>query len=466
MKVIVVGSSHGGFETVRELLVDAPDTEIQWYEKGDFLSFLSCGMQLYLEGVVTDVDSVRYATPEALSDLGVHVFTRQEITAVDPAGHTVHVTDLATGEQRDESYDKLLLSPGAVPAPIPVEGSDLDGITAMRGRDWAIQLKAKTVDPAITDVVVIGAGYIGIEAAEVFAKAGKKVTVIDVAARILSTYLDPEFTKPITAELAAHGVTAATGQRVQSFEGLEGHVTTVVTDKGSYPADLVIEAAGIKPNTEWLKGTVNLTDKGFIAIDSHLRTSVPDVYAVGDATLIRFRPTGAEASIALATNSRRQARFAAKNIAGQDVEVPEVSGSSALSVFSLKFASTGVKESTADTFGVATQSVVVTDSFRPAFVPVEAGNAKVTFTLTYAPDDHRILGGQVLSTADLTQNINAISLAIQAGLTLEDLAYADFFFQPGFDRPWNIINVAAQTALGMAAPETAPHTEVTDLVNA
>lgn len=448
MKVIVVGSSHGGYEAVRQLLIDAPDTQVQWYEKGDFVSFLSCGMQLYLEGVVKDVDAVRYATPQKLRAKGVQVFDRQEVTAVDPGAHRVRVLDHRTGAERDESYDKLILSPGAVPAALPVPGSDLEGIDFMRGRDWAITLKAATVDPRIRDVVVIGAGYIGVEAAEVFAKAGKRVTIIDVLPRLLALYLDPEFSEPVTAELERHGITPAPGQTVQRFEGEDGHVARVVTDQATYPADLIVEAAGIRPNTAWLRGAVKLDDHGFIAIDQYLRTSAPDVYAVGDATLVRFSPTGGKAKIALATNSRRQGRFAALNALGGQRAVPAVSGSTALAVFDQKFASTGIKEGTAERYGVKTRSVVVTDTYRPPFVPEAAGNATVLFKLTYAPEDHRVLGAQILSRADVTQDINAISLAIQAGLKVEDLAYADFYFQPGFDRPWNVINVAAQKALG------------------
>ena len=449
-KVIVVGSSHGGYEAVQQLLLDAPETEIQWYEKGDFLSFLSCGMQLYLEGVVKDVNSVRYATEAGERAKGVHVFVQQEITKVDTAAHSVHVVDHATGTERDESYDKLILSPGAVPASIPVPGSDLGNVYAMRGRDWAIKLKAATVDPNITDVVVIGAGYIGIEAAEVFAKAGKHVTIIDVLPRVLATYLDPEFTDIITQTLKDHGITVAAGQRVQRFEAASGqaaNVGGVVTDQATYQADLVIESAGIRANTAWLKGVVDLDGHGLINVDDHQATSAPDVYAVGDATQVRFAPTDGKAYIALATNSRRQGRIAARNALGEDVSFTPVSGSSALSVFKYKFASTGIKESTAARYDKETKSVFVKDSYRPPFVPNDAGNAPVLFKLSYAPDDGRVLGAQIMSTQDTTANINAISLAIQKHATVDDLAYADFFFQPGFDRPWNIINVAAQQAV-------------------
>lgn len=447
-KIIVVGSSHGGYEAVQQVLQDAPDAEIQWYEKGSFLSFLSCGMQLYLEGVVKDVNSVRYATEEGESAKGVHVFTQQEVVSVAAARHNVHVVDHATGDERDESYDKLILSPGAVPASIPVEGSDLANIYAMRGRDWAIKLKSATVNPDINDVVIIGAGYIGIEAAEVFAKAGKRVTVIDMQPRVLAAYLDAEFTDILADTLSEHGITPATGQHVQRFEGVDGKIARVVTDKATYPADLVIESAGVRANTDWLDGVVERDEHGLIVVDDHQATSTADIYAVGDATEVRFAPTGGKAHIALATNARRQGRIAARNALGEDISFTPVSGSSALSVFDYKFASTGIKESTASDYGVTAKSVFVGDLYRPPFVPDSAGNAPVYFKLTYAPEDGRVLGAQIMSTQNTTANINAIALAIQLHATVQDLAYADFFFQPGLNRPWNIINVAAQQAAG------------------
>ncbi|WP_057893487.1 FAD-dependent oxidoreductase [Lacticaseibacillus brantae] len=447
MKVIVVGSSHGGYETVQGILADQPDTEIQWYEKGDFISFLSCGMQLYLEGLVKDVNSVRYETPENAQAHGVHVFVQQEITAVDATAHTVTVHDLAADTTRTETYDKLVLSVGAVPANLPVPGTELDNVYAMRGRDWAIKLKAKTVDPSVKNVVVIGAGYIGVEAAEVFAKAGKHVTLVDMIARPLGLYLDEEFTDILADTFKANDIYIATGQSVQSFDGQDGHVVSVTTDQATYPADLVISAAGIRANTDWLADTLSLDDHGLINVDEYLQTSQSDIYAVGDATLVPYAPTGDKNRIALATVARRQGRIAAKNVLNHAVKMPAVSGASALSVYDYHFASVGVKTGTAKALGLETASVFVTDTVQPPFVDAAAGNVPVYFKLTYAPTDGRILGAQIMSKRDVTANINAISLAIQGKMTLDDLAYADFFFQPGFDRPWNIMNIAAQQAL-------------------
>ncbi|MQS88226.1 FAD-dependent oxidoreductase [Companilactobacillus mishanensis] len=446
MKVIVVGSSHGGYETVRGILKQNPDTEIQWYEKGDFLSFLSCGMQLYLEGKVKKVNSVSYATPEEMEKQGVAVYLQQEITKIDAAKHEVEVVNHADGSTRTEKYDKLVLSAGAVPTHIPVEGSDLENIYAMRGRDWAIKLKAKTVDPDVNNVVVIGSGYIGNEATEVFAKAGMNVTVIDILPRVLGTYLDPEFTDILAKNMEEHGVKIAAGETVKKFVGKDGKVTQVQTDKGTYDADLVIEAAGVRPNTKWLNGIVDINKDGTIKTDEYMQTSAKDIFAVGDATHIKFLPTDGEAHVSLATNARRQGRIAALNLEKPVKKFPGISGSSALTVFDYKFASTGIKDATAKAYNANVKSVYVTDSYRPKFVPADE-NPTVYFKLTYNADNHQVVGAQIMSKADVTADINAISVAIQAKMTIEDLEYADFFFQPGFDRPWNIINVAAQKAV-------------------
>ncbi|AYF92113.1 FAD-dependent oxidoreductase [Apilactobacillus bombintestini] len=448
MKVIVVGSSHGGYEAVRGMLLENPDAEIQWYERGDFISFLSCGMELYLEGVVKDVNKVSYETPENAEKDGVHVFVKQEVASIDAANHQVHVKNLADGSERDEGYDKLILAIGAVPRRLDIPGKDLENIYAMRGRDWAIKLKQKMVDPDLKHVFVIGSGYIGIEAAESFAKAGKEVTIIDHNSRLLGNYLDPEFTEILTHEFDDHGVKFVGDVDVQEFVGKDGKVSGVKTNKGNFDAELVVETAGVVANTKLLDGVADLDDHGLIKVDEHQQTSQADIYAAGDSTMVPFAPTGDLSYIALASNARRQGRVAAANAAGRELKMTPVSGSSALSVFSYHFASTGVKEDTQAKCGVKNaKSVLIEDFAVPPFVSEAAGNAKVQFKLTFDADDGRILGGQIMSKRDVTANINTISFAIQQHATVYDLAYADFFFQPGFDRPWNIMNEAAQAAV-------------------
>ncbi|KRM91347.1 FAD-dependent oxidoreductase [Fructilactobacillus florum] len=447
MKVAVIGSSHGGYEAVRGVLHDFPDAQIDWYEKGDFVSFLSCGMELYLQGVVKDVNSVSYATVPGMEAKGVHVHINSEVTAIDPDAHRMTVVEVQSGRDTTAEYDKLILAVGAVPFKLPVPGKELKNVYAMRGRDWAIKLKQASVDPTIKNVTVVGSGYIGIEAAESFAKAGMHVTIIDLNPTILGTYLDSEFTDILQDELTAQNVELRLSQSVKEYVGNDhGAVKSVISTTGStWPADLVIETAGIRPATKWLADVIDLDEHGMIKTNEYQQTSQPDIFAAGDATEVEFAPTGKKQLIALATNARRQGRSAAYNLEEQRRKTTAVSGSSALHVFSYKFASTGVKDVTAATVGAKIESVFLKDTVVPPFVP-ESHNAPVYFKLSFDPETRAIMGAQIMSTMDVTANINAISLALQQHLTIDDLAYADFFFQPGFDRPWNIMNVAAQKA--------------------
>lgn len=445
MKVIVLGSSHGGFEAVNELLELHPDATIQWYEKGDFISFLSCGMQMYLEGKVKDVDSVRYSSEQEMTAKGVQVFKSQEIVKILPNEHKIEVLDKTNNQKRTETYDKLIISPGAVPNTLNVPGENLENVYYMRGRDWAKKIKAKVEDSTVKNVVVIGSGYIGIEAAEVFAKANKHVTVIDVTDKIMPYYLDKEFTDVLENDMKKHNITFALSEQVKSFEG-NSKLEKVLTNKNTYPADLVIIAAGIKPNTEWLKGTLDLHPNGLIKTDEFMRTSAPDVFAVGDATLIKFNPANTYMNIALAPNARKQGRYAVKNLVTANKPFIGVQGSSGLTVFDYKFASCGVNEAIAKKLNLTIDSVYLNEEYKMSFVPSHM-KEKVMFKMIYDPKTKVVLGAQIMSKHDLTANMNAMSLAIFNKMTVEQLAYADFFFQPEFDKPWNIINEAGLMAL-------------------
>ena len=401
---------------------------------------------MYLEGVVKDVNSIRYMTAEEMEKRWVRVFTNTEITKVMPDQHEVEVLDHVSGQTRKESYDKLILSPGANPFILPVPGHELENIETMRGRQDTIDLKLHSVDPDIQNVVVVGGGYIGIEAAEAFAMAGKNVTVVDIITRPLGVYLDQDFTDILEKEMTENGMHLAMEEKVVEFIGDAGKVTKVVTDKGEYPAELVVMSAGVRPNTAWLKDAVEMHPNGMIKTDEYMRTSAEDVFAVGDATLIKYNPGNTEVNIALATKARRQGRYAAKNLVEANNPFPGVQGSSALRVFDYKFASTGLNDQMADRLKIETKSVLLDQDTLMDFIPADR-KERMLFKLVYDPATHEILGGQIMSKEDLTANINAISIAIQTKFTIEQLAYADFFFQPEFDTPWNLLNMAGLKAL-------------------
>ncbi|QED59786.1 FAD-dependent oxidoreductase [Enterococcus durans] len=449
-KVIIVGASHGGHQSILELLSRyGEDVDITLFEAGDYVSFMSCGMELYLEDHVTDVNDVRNFRPENFPQSNVHILNNHQVTAINADKKTVSVVRSSDDQIKDYAYDKLILSSGVTPNSLPVPGTDLDNVYLMRGYNWATKIKAKLTDPDVKKVAVIGAGYIGIEAAEAFCKAGKEVTLLDVIDRPLGTYLDKEMTDILEAHLKEKGINVVTGAKINAFTG-EGQVAAIQTEKTEIATDLVIQAAGVKANTEWLKGVVDLDERGWIITDEYLQTNVPDVYAVGDATLAYSVPARTKMPIALATVARREARYVVQHLFEKVPNKPfgGVVGSSALSVFDYHFAASGLNSFTASKAGIAIRSSYYEDTLRPKYVPEKFGNTKVSIQLFFDPVTHQILGGAVLSTYDITAQGNVLALAIQQKLTIEDLAEADFFFQPGFDRQWSMLNLAAQQALG------------------
>ena len=449
-KVIIVGASHGGHQSILELLSRyEEDVDITLFEAGDYVSFMSCGMELYLEDQVTDVNDVRNFRPENFPQSNVHILNNHQVTAINADKKTVSVVRSSDDQTKDYAYDKLILSSGVTPNSLPVPGTDLENVYLMRGYDWATKIKAKLTDPNVKKVAVIGAGYIGIEAAEAFCKAGKEVTLLDVIDRPLGTYLDKEMTDILEEHLKEKGINVVTGAKINAFTG-EGQVAAIQTEQAEIATDLVIQAAGVKANTEWLKGVVDLDERGWIITDEYLQTNLPDVYAVGDATLAYSVPARTKMPIALATVARREARYVVQHLFEKVSNKPfgGVVGSSALSVFDYHFAASGLNSFTASKAGVAIRSSYYEDTLRPKYVPEKFGNPKVSVQLFFDPMTHQILGGAVLSTYDVTAQGNVLALAIQQKLTIEDLAEADFFFQPGFDRQWSVLNLAAQQALG------------------
>ncbi|MBR2130766.1 FAD-dependent oxidoreductase [Aerococcus sp.] len=444
MKYVIVGTSHAGFEAVQTLLKKDSDAEIVVFEAGSTASFLSCGIQSYLEDIAKSLDELHYANEASYKEQGVDIRMNTSVIAINPDTKEI-TTSTTDGVEATESYDKLLLSPGGVPGKIPNVDDQHENIFYLRGRNWADKVKNRM--SSAKKAVVVGAGYIGIEAAIAYAQAGIDVTVVDFVDSILPTYLDSEFTSLLTKHMEEKGIKIKTGEGVKEFKANENNeVTAVVTDKGTYEADTVIISVGVRPNTQWLKDTLTLDGRGFVEVNEHMETSVKDVYAAGDATAIPFAPTNDKAYIALATNARRQGVIMARHASGDaDAKIGRVNGTSGLAVFDYKFATTGIKDANANSYQGNVKSVYKEELIRPSFMHDEE---KVLMKLHYDADNGRILGAQLMSTYDILQAINAVSVAIEAEWTVDQLALADFFFQPEFDRPWNFLNVLAQEAQG------------------
>lgn len=443
MKVIIVGCTHAGTAAASNIKSNFPQSEVTVYEKNDNISFLSCGIALHVADVVKDPKGLFYSSPEKLEEMGIKSRMLHEVTNIDVNAKTVSVKNLVTGEEFNDSYDKLVLTPGSWPIVPKFKGLELENILLSKNynHSQAIIEKSKKAE----NIVVIGAGYIGVELVEAFEILGKNVTLIDAEDRIMSKYLDKDFTDKAEDAFRSHGIKIATGELVQEFKGANGKVTTVVTNKNEYEADLVILCIGFKPNTGLVEGKVDMLPNGAIIINEYMQTSNKDIFAAGDCCVVRYNPANENRYIPLATNAVRMGTLVAKNLVEPKLKYLGTQGTSGIKIYNHNIASTGMTETIAKAttkFNVA--SVMHEDNFRPEFMPT---NASALIKLVFDADTRVILGGQIVSDYDLTEMMNTLSVVIQNKMTVEELAVTDFFFQPHYNKPWSLLNAVALKAI-------------------
>jgi len=441
MKVAVIGCTHAGTAAVKEL-ASQQDVEITVYERNDNVSFLSCGIALHVGGVVKHAESLFYSSPSELAELGAEMRLKHDVLEIDSERQTIVAKNLMTGEVVHDTYDKLIMTTGSWPIIPMLPGIELNQIELCKNYHHAQTIIEKATDAE--RITVVGAGYIGAELVEAFEAYGKDVTFIDSADRILNKYLDRSFTDVIERELTDRGIRLDLGQTVQSFKGENGAVTHVVTDKGTFETDLVILCVGFRPSTELLKGQVDMLPNGAIIVDDYMRTSNPNIFAAGDSCAVYYNPARTHAYIPLATNAVRMGTLIGKNLLAPKIRYQGTQGTSGLRLYDLNIASTGLTEEAAPLFGLEVSSTTVTDAYRPEFMPTAED---VQLKLVFETATHRVVGAQIISKVDLTQAMNTLSVAIQNDMTLEELAFVDFFFQPHYNKPWNLLNQAALQAM-------------------
>jgi NADPH-dependent 2,4-dienoyl-CoA reductase/sulfur reductase-like enzyme len=443
MKVVVIGCTHAGTSAVKTILKENPKAEIIVFERNDNISFLSCGIALYVGGVVKDAAGLFYSNPEELQNMGAKIYIKHDVKIVDTQAKKVVAENLITGELVEVEYDKLVNTTGSWPVIPPIPGIESKNILLCKNYEQANEIIRQTQNA--NKVVIVGGGYIGIELVEAFRESGKEVTLVDGLDRILNKYLDKDFTDILEQDLQDRGIKMALNQEVKSFQAdAEGRVKAVVTSEKEFEADMVILCVGFRPNNELLKGKVEMLANGAIIVDEYMRTSNPDIFAAGDSCSVYYNPSGSQAYIPLATNAVRMGMLIGKNIVEPKVKYRGTQSTSGLHLFGYNIGSTGVTVGSAPSFDLKVRAVTFKDMYRPEFMPT---TEEVLMQLVYEIGTNRIVGGQVMSKYDITQSANTLSLAIQNHMTIEDLAYVDFFFQPHFNRPWNYLNLLAQVAL-------------------
>jgi NADPH-dependent 2,4-dienoyl-CoA reductase/sulfur reductase-like enzyme len=449
MKVVVVGVNHAGTSAIRTLLSQNKEHKVVAFDRNDNISFLGCGIALSVSGVVADVNDLFYSDCDELGKLGAEVHMNTEVTAIDPFKKTVTAKDLATGEERAVSYDKLIYSAGSWPVDFKVENRDLENIYVCKLFQHASELIAKAGDPEIKSVAIIGAGYIGIELAEAYHQRGKKVTLVDLQDRVVPAYFDTEFTDRLQSDIRRNGVNLVLGARLTGYIGGEdGKVKKIVTNHGSFDADLVIQCVGFKPNTALLPDADKL-ENGALKVDAAMQTSIPDIYAIGDSVAIYHAATGTYRHVALATNAVKGGVVAASQINGlKQVRLDSITGTNAICVFDNKLASTGLSETAARAAGLDVASSFYVDNDRPEFMN---DTEEVGVKLIFEKETFRLVGAQIGSYGEgsHTECIFYLSLAIQKQMTLLELAMTDVYFLPHFNKPFNFIISAILQALGL-----------------
>ena len=443
MKVVVIGCTHAGTAAIKNLRALNPDAEVTVFERNDNISFLSCGIALYVGGVVSDPKGLFYSSPEELKSLGVNTKMKHNVKNVDIKGKKLTVENLETGEVFDETFDKLIITSGSWPIiPRNIEGIDLENVLLCKNYNHANEIIERS--KSVKRVVVVGAGYIGVELVEAFRNNGKEVILVDAEDRILSKYFDKEFTDVAEESFREKGIVLATGEKVVKIEGANGKVSKIVTDKNEYETDMIIMCIGFVPNTALFKGQLEMLPNGAIKVDEYMRTSDKDVMAAGDCCSVFYNPLNMERYIPLATNAVRMGTLAGLNLVENKAKSLGTQGTSGIKIYENNMAATGITEALARSLDLEIETVIVTDNYRPEFMPTYE---KVTLKVVFDKYTRIVLGAQLNSKVDLTQSINTLSVCIQNHMTIDDLAFVDFFFQPHYNKPWNFINLAGLAAL-------------------
>ncbi|CDM69705.1 NADH oxidase [Clostridium bornimense] len=440
MRVIIIGCTHAGTASAMNIKELYPESDIVVYEKNNNVSFLSCGIALTVGGIVEDPKKLFYNSPDNMISMGIDMKMNYEVTNINIKEKKIEAKNLITGQIIVDKYDKLVLTLGSWPIVPNFEGGNLENILLCKNYNHAKEIINKS--NSINNVVVIGAGYIGVELAEAFNIKGKNVTLIDAEDRIMNKYLDKEFTDVAEGEFIDKGVKLRLGEKVIKFESnIENKVSKVITNEGEYDADLVVLCIGFKPNTALINGKVDTINNGAIVIDEYMRTSEKDVFAAGDCCIVEYNPVGDKRYIPLATNAVRMGMLVAKNLVEPKLKYLGTQGTSGIKIYDKCIASTGLTEEVAKaTTNMNIGSLIYKDNYRPEFMPTYT---EAMIKLVYDKNTNRILGGQIISEEDLTQYMNTLSVVIQNRMTIDELAVTDFFFQPHFNKPWSLLNSVA-----------------------
>ena len=443
MRVIIIGGVAAGMSAAAKLKRIKPDYEVVVYEKTDIVSFGACGLPYFVGGFFDDSDNMIARKPEKFIESGIDLNIFKEVISVDINNKKIKVIDVKTNEIFEDSYDKLMIATGARSIIPPIKNANIENVSTLKTMEDGIKVKEIINKDEVKNVIIVGAGFIGLEAVEAAKKLGKNVTIIQSSDRILNSVFDKEITDVLEEEIKSHNVNLCLEELALEFVGKD-KVKKVITNKREIDADLVIIATGVKPNTEFLNGSnINMLQNGAIIVDEYGQTSIEDIYAAGDCATIKNIVTNEDMFVPLATGANKLGRIVGENLAGLNNSFQGSLGSSCIKIIDMEAAVTGITEEKAKSLGLNYKSKFISDFNQTNYYP---GRNKIYVKLVYDADTKVILGGQVAGFKDSVQRANVLATAIFAKMTTNQLGMLDLCYAPPFARTWDVLNVAGNVS--------------------
>lgn len=444
MKHLIIGGVAGGATAAARIRRNDETADIVLVERGPYISFANCGLPYHLSGTIAERERLLVTSEAAFSKrYAVTVKSGTEALAIDRAAHTVRLRDLASGNEYDERYDRLLLSPGAAPVRPPLPGLDDPRVFSLRNLPDLDNLMAYLQDAAPKRAVVVGGGFIGIEAAENLHQRGLCTSLVEGGDQLLAP-LDPEMAAIVQTHLRERGLGLYLGERIERIDAGNDHCTVVLQGGQRLPADLVLLAIGVRPEAELARAAgLTLGVSGGIRVDACLQTSDPAIWAVGDAIEVSHTVDGRPALIPLAGPANRQGRMAADNMVfGNRERYAGTQATSIIKVFDYAAATTGLNEKQLKSAGIDYRATITHGMSHAGYYP---GAQPLSIKLLYAPDG-KLLGAQAVGTGGVDKRIDVIATALAAGRTVTDLSRLELAYAPPFGSAKDPVNVAGHVA--------------------
>ena len=440
MKVVIVGGVAGGATAAARIRRLDEQAEIVVFERSGYISYANCGLPYYIGDVIEDPEELTLQTPESFwNRFRVSVKVHHEVTAIHPERKAVSVRNLQTGFEYEESYDKLLLSPGAKPTQPSIPGVGLEKVFTLRTVEDTFRIKDYISQNHPKSAILAGGGFIGIELAENLRELGMDVTIVQRPKQLMNPF-DADMAAFIHAEMRKHGINLALGYSVEGFAQRDSGVDVLLKDNTPLHADMVVLAIGVSPeSTLAKKAGLALGMKGSILVNDRMETSIPDIYAVGDAVQVKHYVTGEDTLIALAGPANKQGRIAADNICGGDSRYLGSQGSSVIKIFDLTAATTGINETNAKKAGIDADSVILSPMSHAGYYP---GGKVMTMKVVFEKGTYRLLGTQIVGYEGVDKRIDVLATAIHAGLKATQLKDLDLAYAPPYSSAKDPVNMA------------------------